>query len=129
MRGSLTALFKQYAQYGYWKVRVIQKHRLPASVRQLVPAAFVLSLMSSLVLAPISWPAAVALALIAASYLVCNLAASIATAAKSGWNSLPLLPLVFLGYHMGYGVGFLRGIVDAVLLGRGASDKMTALTR
>lgn len=40
-RGSLAALFWQYRQYGYWKVRVIQKHRTPASLRQLVPGGFV----------------------------------------------------------------------------------------
>jgi succinoglycan biosynthesis protein ExoA len=44
-RGSLSALFKQYMQYGYWKVRVIQKHKLPASWRHLVPGAFVLALL------------------------------------------------------------------------------------
>ena len=27
-------------QYGYWKVRVIQKHKIPASVRHLVPGWF-----------------------------------------------------------------------------------------
>ena len=36
-RGSLGDLFRQQMQYGYWKVRVIQKHRMPASVRHLVP--------------------------------------------------------------------------------------------
>src|SRR6185503_9369622 len=40
VRGSLRKLFSQYYQYGYWKVRVIQKHRLPASLRHLAPAAF-----------------------------------------------------------------------------------------
>ena len=44
-RASLRALFNQYAQYGYWKVRVIQKHKLPASIRHLVPGSFVASLM------------------------------------------------------------------------------------
>src|ERR1043166_4540670 len=44
-RGSLMALFRQYMQYGYWKVRVIEKHKLPASPRHLVPGAFVLTLM------------------------------------------------------------------------------------
>ena len=29
-RESLRSLFRQYMQYGYWKVRVIQKHRMPA---------------------------------------------------------------------------------------------------
>jgi len=40
-RNSMSALFRQYTQYGYWKVRVIQKHKLPASWRHLVPGAFV----------------------------------------------------------------------------------------
>src|SRR5688572_21937818 len=30
VRGSLTALFRQYMQYGYWKTLVIRKHRMPA---------------------------------------------------------------------------------------------------
>jgi succinoglycan biosynthesis protein ExoA len=36
-RASLRALFRQYKQYDYWKVRVIQKHKIPGSVRHLVP--------------------------------------------------------------------------------------------
>src|ERR1700693_2152273 len=42
-RSSLRALFRQYFQYGYWKVAVIRKHRLPASWRHLVPGVFVLA--------------------------------------------------------------------------------------
>src|SRR5206468_2463531 len=45
-RNSLGALLRQYAQYGSWKVRVIQKHRMPASPRHLVPAVFILLLAS-----------------------------------------------------------------------------------
>ena len=61
-RGSLRALFAQYRQYGYWKVRVIQKHRLPASIRHLVPGAFVLALGGLGLAAPFSAVAAVGLA-------------------------------------------------------------------
>src|SRR5262249_25260654 len=49
-RASLAALFQQYRQYGYWKVRVIQKHRRPASPRHLVPVLFLL-------FAAFGWPA------------------------------------------------------------------------
>ncbi len=45
VRESLGALFRQYLQYGYWKVRVIRKHRLPASPRHLVPGLFLASLL------------------------------------------------------------------------------------
>ena len=56
-RESLKALFRQYLQYGYWKVRVIQKHKLPASVRHLVPGGFVLSFLVLLLVSPV-WPPA-----------------------------------------------------------------------
>jgi hypothetical protein len=55
--------------------------------------------------------------------------ASIATAAKSGWKLLPVLPLVFGCYHFGYGLGFLRGILDFVICQRSPSTRFKALTR
>ncbi len=42
-RATLTALFLQYFQYGFWKAAVVRKHRLPGSWRHLVPVAFVLA--------------------------------------------------------------------------------------
>jgi glycosyltransferase involved in cell wall biosynthesis len=115
-RGSLRDLFRQYFQYGYWKVRVIQKHRLPASPRHLVPGIFVLGLaLGWLVgfLHPIMWllyGGAVAL------YLLLSLVFSVATAARAGWSLLPVLPVIFLTYHLSYGSGFLLGVWDFVLL-------------
>jgi hypothetical protein len=40
-----------------------------------------------------------------------------------------VLPAVFGCYHFGYGIGFLRGILDFVILHRGASVSFTKLTR
>jgi len=50
-RGNFVQLYRQYFQYGFWKVAVIRKHKMPASLRHLVPAAFVLSGAGSLVAA------------------------------------------------------------------------------
>ena len=36
-RGDFKKLWRQYYQYGFWKVRVIQKHKRPASIRHLIP--------------------------------------------------------------------------------------------
>src|SRR5579863_3983984 len=49
-RGSLVALFRQYMQYGYWKVAVIRKHRSLASWRHAVPPLFVASIVLGAVL-------------------------------------------------------------------------------
>jgi succinoglycan biosynthesis protein ExoA len=128
-RESLGALFRQCMQDGYWKVRVIQKHRLPASVRHLIPACFVLSL-SVLPLVSLLWPMAVWgwLGLLGI-YSLCNIAASVLTAVRQGLQFLPLLLLVFPSYHFGYGYGFVRGLWDSVILRRGPTPSYTKLTR
>jgi len=128
-RGSLRRLFQQYAQYGYWKVRVIQKHRLPASWRHVAPAAFVFTVLSLLLASIASTVAAVALALVLGLYLACAVAASVAAAWHTDLKLLPLLPLVFFCFHIGYGYGFLLGVLHFGVLRRAAVPSMSSLTR
>jgi len=149
-RTSLTGLFKQYLQYGYWKVQVIRKHGKPASLRHLVPGAFVLTLLLlglavglGVVAAtwrpatPVpgsvsSWLQATAAAVLVTLGSVYTLAlglASLQTAGRSKWRFLPVLPLVFCCYHFGYGLGFLKGVLDFVILKRSAAASMIGLTR
>jgi succinoglycan biosynthesis protein ExoA len=128
-RSSLNALFKQYLQYGYWKVRVIQKHKLPASVRHLIPSVFVLSLAVLALTAPWSGFAGRCLIALLGAYLLAILLASILTAARVGWALLPLLPAVFACYHLAYGLGFWRGIWDFVLFRRAPGHHYIGLTR
>lgn len=129
-RETWAALFSQYAQYGFWKVRVIQKHRLPASFRHLVPGLLVFGLGLLGVLAPFSRVAGTGLLLLSCSYLLANLVATLAVcASRSSWIYLPVMPLVFAAYHFGYGYGFMRGIIDFWCLRRAPSRKFTQLTR
>lgn len=128
-RESLKSLLHQQIQYGYWKVRVIQKHRMPASIRHLVPGIFVL-LFILLLLTSFWWSIAIwAWLALAGTYLICNITASLLTAAQHGWKLFPILPFVFAGCHFGYGYGFLRGVLDFVILHRAPSADFTRLTR
>ncbi len=116
-RAEFSGLFRQYFQYGYWKVAVIRKHRLPGSWRHLVPVAFVLANIflltawassaaagsGSSVLAGRVWLA------MAAAYAAANLGASWAAAARAGWATLWYLPAIFTVYHFSWGLGFLAG--------------------
>lgn len=112
VRGSPRKLWKQYFQYGYWKVRVLQKHPRQMCLRQFVPPAFVASLLAVLMLS-IFLPAAGLwlLAGILGAYLAANFIASLRAAAKSGWKHLLLLPIVYSILHVSYGLGFLVGLV------------------
>jgi succinoglycan biosynthesis protein ExoA len=130
-RSSLANLFSQYKQYGYWKVRVIQKHTLPASIRHVVPGAFAFMLLALAALSLIWAPARAGLGLLLAAYAAANLIASVHTCITAGtFRYLPVIPIVFAGYHVGYGWGFLRGVVDFLLLRRrGSGAAFTGITR
>jgi succinoglycan biosynthesis protein ExoA len=109
-RASLSGLGKQYFEYGFWKVRVIQKHRRPASWRHLVPITFVLVLFLSFGLSLFTqsplWLLAVLL-----PYLLASLAVSLWLGSRYGWSVVPLLPLAFGTMHVAYGIGFMFGLV------------------
>lgn len=128
-RQTLGALFRQYMQYGYWKVRIIQKHKLPASVRHLVPVGFVLSLVTLPIVFLLWSPAGPIWLALLGLYLICSLIASTVTASRHSWKLLPILPVVFACYHFAYGYGFLRGIIDFLILRSGPNPSYTNLTR
>jgi succinoglycan biosynthesis protein ExoA len=110
-RSTTRALWRQYLQYGYWKVRVMQKHPRQMRPRQFVPPLFVAALLSSLLTAPFSALGKWSFFLVAGSYLIANLGASVLTAGKRNWRLLPVLPIIFAILHVAYGLGFLLGLV------------------
>ncbi|HLV01263.1 MAG TPA: glycosyltransferase family 2 protein, partial [Acidobacteriota bacterium] len=128
-RSSLLALFRQYFQYGYWKVRVIQKHKIPASVRHLIPGLFVLSLLVGPLLGLLWRPLLLLWLFMVVAYVVADLVASALAAFRHGWDLFLSLMVIFPIYHIAYGYGFLRGILDFVLLRRQPSSDSVRLTR
>jgi glycosyltransferase involved in cell wall biosynthesis len=115
-RAKLRDVARMYYQYGYFKPLVARKLGRIMTARQLVPSAFLLGLAGSAVLAP--WLAAgwLAFGLIAGAYALAVGAAALAALRRHGVRVALALSVVFVVLHMGYGFGFLRGVVDHVLL-------------
>ena len=94
-RGTFSSLWRQYYQYGLFKVRVLQKHPRQMRQRQFVPAAFVGMVIGGGALSVLSkrlrllWSATLAV------YTLANLGASIVTARRYGWRHLKYLPIDF----------------------------------
>jgi len=108
-RGSLSKLWRQYFQYGFWRTRVLQKHKRPAAFRQLVPTLLVLSV---LLLGPagLLWRGFwIVLAVEALLYLLVLVAGASDVGRRSGWQYAPMAPLVFVILHFAYGSGSLWG--------------------
>jgi len=109
-RGSLGKLWRQYFQYGFYKVRVLQKHPRQMSPRQFVPLAFVLVLILTVILAVILPWAWIPLVSLLGVYALANLVASMMIASREVWRYFWPLPLAFATIHVGYGLGFLVGL-------------------
>jgi glycosyltransferase involved in cell wall biosynthesis len=119
-RASLRRLWRQYFQYGFWRIRTLQKHKRPASIRQLVPLAFVSSLLL-LGLAGLLWrPFRILLAVEAILYVLGLVIGALDVGRRSGWHYAPMAPLIFALLHLAYGLGSLWGAVRfCVLAGHG----------
>jgi succinoglycan biosynthesis protein ExoA len=110
-RSSLRSLWRQYYQYGYWKVRVMQKHPRQMRLRQFMPPAFVGAILgtslSGFIFRPFWW----LLAVIFSLYLAANLAASLALGRAHGGHHVPRLLVIHPVLHLSYGLGFLAGLL------------------
>jgi len=111
-RNSFRGLFKQYFQYGFYKVRVMQKRRGIASWRHVVPGLFVLGLLTSLSIFLFNGNTILILSL-CLPYLSFSVFATIFELIKTPSNliSVMMLPVTFFILHISYGLGFLIGFI------------------
>lgn len=129
-RSSLKKLWRQYFQYGFWRIRTIQKRKAPAYPRQLIPLAFVLGwivlILGTCLYKPVSW----LLAGFAGLYTALLIIGAVHSAYRSGYKEAFLVPIVFIIMHFAYGLGSLTGIWSWVILrgkfvGTGVAHKLS----
>lgn len=113
VRGTPRALWKQYFEYGLWKVRVLQLHPRQMRPRQFAPPLLVAALGAVAVLSLVwpggPWP----LIVVGGVYAATCLGASLVAVVRHG-SPLELIPRVAAAFailHLAYGTGFLAGLV------------------
>ncbi|MGL4730053.1 MAG: glycosyltransferase [Clostridium sp.] len=121
-RGSFRKLWRQYFQYGFWKVRVMQKHGGTPSVRHLVPMAFVLGNLGAALLSFFFKPILYIWMGVLGLYLIGDLVSSIKIT-KANRKLLKYIPMVFPILHFSYGIGFLEGIINFYIVKSGDKIK------
>ena len=106
-RDTLAKTWGMFYQYGLFKPLVNKKIKHPATVRQFVPLLFVISLLIGLPLACLFPMVRIIYLTIIALYIV-----------LLGFEGLKYknayLPPVFATIHIGYGLGYLHGIVKVL---------------
>lgn len=111
-RGDFKKLWRQYYQYGFWKVRVIQKHKRPASIRHLIPLMFVLFLSMGGILSLFSALIRIMYIIILGLYLFLDLVFSAKISFAKNIKYFLYLVVTFPLLHTSYGLGFILGIIN-----------------
>ncbi|MEM3036101.1 MAG: glycosyltransferase family 2 protein [Thermoplasmata archaeon] len=123
-RDSLSKLWKMYFQYGYFKPLVARKIGVILTWRQLIPSAFVGSLIFFSILSFFSKIFLFIFFSILFSYITVNMIFSSVLAIKKGLKYLLFLPIVFATFHFSYGFGYLKGIFDFIFFKREKRKKI-----
>ena len=111
VRSRWSQLFVQFAQYGYWKVRLVRKYPRQASVRHLMPAGLVLLFLAAAASVPFVPWGPLALGGLALTYAAGLLLAAFAPARGSSLALWPGIATALLMMQIGYGFGFWLGLV------------------
>lgn len=109
-RGSFAQLARMFYQYGAFKPLVARKVGRIMTLRQLVPAAFLIALLDAAVAGFFWRPAWLAGLGLAAVYAAAILFSSARIFRSHGVRCATALTLVFPVVHFSYGLGFLRGL-------------------
>ncbi len=128
VRASYKNLYRQYFQYGYWKVYVNRKHKAITTLRQIVPAIFVWCMIIGLILAILNKCLAFCyLAALLLYFLMAFISAFSKTEEKKDTFKIIYSYLIL---HWSYGSGYLKGVLYFVILRRKlASEKNKTLSR
>jgi len=116
-RDSLGKLWRMYYQYGYFKPLVARKVGGVLTIRQVIPAVFVMGLLVSGALAPWTAYSGWTLCGLIFTYVVADLGSSICVGFQRGVRCALAIPIVFPVLHLSYGLGFLKGVLDSSILG------------
>jgi glycosyltransferase involved in cell wall biosynthesis len=128
VRGDFQKLWRQYYQYGYWKVYVNRKHKTVTTYRQVVPALMVFCFVSTIVLSlfyPEVWN-------VFALGVIVYLIAAIHFAHENVSFNKTIFGVIksFFVLHFSYGTGYIKGIFDFLVLNKkSASQKEHQLSR
>lgn len=118
-RGSLARVWRQYYEYGLWKVPVMLKHRAILSMRSMAPLAFLLLIVLLAIAAPFSVVALALLIALLGLYLLGALVFALrgVRARDEPLSLTPRVMSVFPAFHFGYGTGMARGWLAAAASG------------
>ena len=109
VRSRVRQLFKQYFQYGFWRIPVMEKHKRPTTLRQIVPTLF-FGACAVLALLGVWWRQPVVGVMLPAAYSAALIAVGVQTSARHPVSVALRVPVAMATMHLGYGIGMGYGV-------------------
>lgn len=123
MRPTFMQTFKMYFQYGYWKIKVIKKHHIPASIRHIIPLIFIFFIFSFPIALFYKFYLSIYI-IVMSIYFLFLLTGGIIESLKNRLRFKGIFPMAFAFFllHFSYGCGLAKGIIDFLILNRRFRD-------
>jgi glycosyltransferase involved in cell wall biosynthesis len=115
-RNSLASLFKQYFQYGFWKVQVIRINIHSFKLRYQVPLLFILLGIFLVIGSIISPQIFLIFKALIVTYFVTSIFFSIHLMRWKNPHLLLVMPVVFFILHTSFGLGLCSGFFSSLFL-------------
>lgn len=114
VRDSLKKLFKQYYHYGYWRIQLLAKHKLPIALRQQVPFIF-FSLVLLLIIISISLKNLSIGLILPLLYTSALIIYSLYVFLIERKLYLLWLPVIIFTLHFSYALGFAAALLEKII--------------
>jgi GT2 family glycosyltransferase len=113
VRENIRQLFRQYFQYGFWRIPVIKKHKQPTTLRQTIPMLFYLGSFLLFLISIVLKQLIIAFAL-PLVYFFALLVCAIQVLPNVGVKIACRVPLAIATLHTGYAFGMMYGFWSSV---------------
>lgn len=130
VRERMGQLFRQYFQYGFWRIPVMRKHQRPTTVRQVIPSLFYLACVCLLMIGFWLRQPVIALGL-PLLYGAALLTVGLSVLPKVGFRVACRVPLAIGTIHAGYALGLIYGVWASLFQPRAwdTGGQMTTISR
>lgn len=113
VRDNLKSLFKQYYQYGFWRIELLAKHKLPIALRQQIPFIFFSAIILLIIIAiwENNFLIGTALPIL---YILSLIIYSLSVLISEKKLYALWLPIVIFTLHFSYAAGFAAGLIKKI---------------
>lgn len=127
VRTSFKNLYRQFYQYGFWKIFVNKKHNTITTFRQIIPSIFIAYILVGGILA--AWAENISIFYITSLVVYIVVLFLFGFRQYTSIKKMTFFSIAVMIMHMAYGLGYWKGIFNLILLNKDVPEYTKKLSR